>query len=249
MAGGVPRQRHRMSGSRRTHSRLYVADSYREGFDSHSGAADAAQDPCRLHRGLLAVPLAPLTHPAPLRGHMRRDAFRRDPDSGAADAAPPLAFLSGGRSLCARTPGYRLAAAPRHRIQPLHVGVDRTAQPSEGPNSTAPLRGRPPALSRGLLPLARYAGTCPLRGHYIPETSKLQLPATRALRSRVKARHEMASMFPSTSISCTGIPSVPRGSRISLAFPTTTIRTRSGSRYFRATRSMSSLVTFPMFSR
>ena len=54
-----------------------LADSHRVGLDTHSGAADAAQDPCRLHRGLLAVLAPPATIRPPLRGARRASARGR----------------------------------------------------------------------------------------------------------------------------------------------------------------------------
>ena len=65
----------------------------------------------------------------------------------------------------------------------------------------------------------------------------------------IDAPHPTGIMFPSISISCIGKPRMPNGSRISLALPTMTMSTRSGSRYLLATRVTSSFVTAPMFSR
>ena len=61
--------------------------------------------------------------------------------------------------------------------------------------------------------------------------------------------HPTGSVFPSMSISWRGIPRPPRGSRIWAALPTTTMTTRSGSRYLPATRWTSSFVTAAILSR
>ena len=51
------------------------ADSHRAGVAARSGAANAAQDPCRLYRGLLAALAPPATIRPPLRGARRASAL------------------------------------------------------------------------------------------------------------------------------------------------------------------------------
>ena len=132
MRGGVPRQRHRISGSRR--NPLSAWSLRIRIVESHSGAADAAHDPCRLHRGLLAALAPPATVRPPLRGARRASArgrasssqSRRAPDftrskklrgfmRGLAREGAPhnLAPGSAGGSVCVRNSRPRFCSAPR----------------------------------------------------------------------------------------------------------------------------------------